>query len=95
MRNYELVFIVHPELEDSAFNEIVDRVQSWITDGGGKVLKVDIWGKRQLAYPIRKQTEGQYVLVQSQIEPSRCAELERNLNIQEPILRYLLTTTEK
>ncbi len=95
MRNYELVFIVHPELEESAFKELVDRVQAWITEAGGKILKVDIWGKRQLAYPIRKQVEGQYVLVQSQFEPSHCEELERNLRIQEPILRYLVTTTDK
>jgi len=94
LRNYELVLIVHPELEESAFKELVDRVQGWITDSGGKVSKVDFWGKRQLAYPIRKQMEGQYVLMHSQIEPSRCAELERNIKIQEPILRYLLTTLD-
>ncbi len=90
MRNYELVFIVHPDLEESVFNDVVDRVKGWITDGDGKISNVDIWGKRKLAYPIRKQREGQYVLMQAQMNPSYCAELERNLRLTEPILRHLI-----
>jgi small subunit ribosomal protein S6 len=88
------MLIVHPDLDDSAFKELVDKVKGWITDSGGQVPKVDLWGKRQLAYPIRKQKEGQYVLIHSQLEPSHCVELERNLRIQEPVLRYLLAAQE-
>jgi small subunit ribosomal protein S6 len=94
MRSYELVFIVHPELDDSALNEIVDRVKGWITDSGGQVVETDLWGKRRLAYPIQKQIEGYYVLMSTQLDPTFCIELERNLGLQEPVMRYLLTTQE-
>jgi small subunit ribosomal protein S6 len=90
MRDYELIFIVHPDLDETAFNEIVETVQSWITEAGGEITKVDLWGKRKLAYPIRKQIEGQYVLIDTKMEPSENAELERNLGLLEPIMRYLI-----
>ncbi len=90
MREYELVFIVHPDLDDSAFKDLVDRVKSWITEAGGQVSKVDLWGKRKLAYPIRKQLEGQYVFMKTQLSPVFCSQLERNLRLQESVLRYLL-----
>lgn len=90
MRAYDLVFVVHPELEDSAFKELVERIKSWITDAGGQITKTDIWGKRRLAYPLRKQHEAQYVLLQVQMLPSFCAQLERNLRLQENVLRFLL-----
>ena len=92
MRSYELIFIVHPELDETAFNNLIERVKGWITESGGKISRVDIWGKRQLAYPIRKQTEGQYVFMETQLSPEFCIELERNLRYQEPIMRFLLTT---
>ncbi|MCJ7535191.1 MAG: 30S ribosomal protein S6 [Anaerolineales bacterium] len=95
MRSYELMFIVHPELEESAFNDLVEKVNSWITDSGGQVEKTDQWGKRRLAYPIQKQTDGQYVLIKTQLEPTFCSELEHNLGLQEPIMRFLLTADEE
>jgi small subunit ribosomal protein S6 len=95
MRDYELVFIVHPELDDSTLKEVVDRVQGWITTAGGQVSKVDLWGKRKLAYPIRKQNEGQYVLLKTKMDPAFCAELERNLRFQEPVMRFLIASNEE
>lgn len=94
MREYEITFIVHPDLDDAALHEVVERVRGWITESGGQVIKVDLWGKRKLAYPIRKQNEGQYVLMKSHMKPSYCAELERNLRFQEPVLRFLITSEE-
>jgi small subunit ribosomal protein S6 len=94
MRDYELTFIVHPELDESAFNDVLERVTGWITDGGGEVEKTDLWGKRTLAYPIRKQTEGHYVLMHTQLDPEFCSELERNLRFLEPIMRFLLIAKE-
>jgi small subunit ribosomal protein S6 len=88
MRKYELIYIVHPELDETAFNDLVQKVNHWITDSGGTISKVDIWGKRRLAYPIRKQKEGQYVLVYSEMAPAFGSELERNLRFQESILRF-------
>lgn len=90
MRDYELICIVHPDLDESAFNEIVERIKGWITEAGGEIAKIDLWGKRKLAYPIRKQTEGQYVFIETSMNPSENAELERNLGLLEPVLRYLI-----
>jgi small subunit ribosomal protein S6 len=90
MREYELVFIVHPDLDENAFKEVLEKVKVWITDGGGQVDKVDLWGKRKLAYPIRKQGEGQYVLMDISIAPAFSTELERNLRFLEPVLRFLI-----
>lgn len=88
MRDYELIFIVHPELDETAFNEVVNRVRGWITDEGGQVSKVDLWGKRKLAYSIRKQNEGQYVFMETQMAPKFGVQLERNLRFLEPVLRF-------
>ena len=90
MREYELVFIVHPDLEENAFTEIIDRVRSWITEDGGEITKTELWGKKRLAYPIKKQSEGQYVLLQLNMNPGLGATLERNLRFLEPVLRFLL-----
>ena len=91
MRDYELVFIVHPDLDENAFTEVVNRVKGWISDGGGQVEKTDLWGKRKLAYVIRKQKEGQYVLMETKMPPAFSATLERNLRFLEPVLRFLIT----
>jgi small subunit ribosomal protein S6 len=94
MREYELVFIVHPELDDTALKDVVEKVSGWITEAGGIVSKVDLWGKRKLAYSIRKQKEGQYVLFRTQMEPTFGVTLERNLRFLEPVLRFLLISVE-
>ena len=91
MREYELVIIVHPDLEETALNEAITKVQGWITDAGGQVTKTDLWGKRKLAYPIRKQTQGHYVLLNISMEPKFGVELERNLRFFEPVIRFLVT----
>jgi small subunit ribosomal protein S6 len=90
MRAYELVFIVHPDLDENAFNDVVERVQGWITEGSGEVEKVDLWGIKDLAYPIRKQTQGHYVLMNINMAPEFGVELERNLRLQEPVMRFLM-----
>jgi small subunit ribosomal protein S6 len=90
MRSYELIFIVHPDLDEAAFIEVVEKVKSWVSDEGGQVDKIDLWGKRRLAYPIRKQREGQYVLMETNMPSTAGVHLERNLNLLEPILRFSL-----
>jgi small subunit ribosomal protein S6 len=91
MNDYELVFVVHPELDENAFKELLEKVKGWIVEAGGQVTKVDLWGKRRLAYIIRKQREGVYVVMQASLAPAACSTLEHNLRFQEPILRFLLT----
>jgi len=94
MRNYEITYIVHPDLDETAFKKLNDLVSSWIKDGGGKITKSDIWGKRKMAYAIRKQDEGQYVLLQVEMARSFGSELERQLGLQESVLRYLIVAVE-
>jgi small subunit ribosomal protein S6 len=94
MRNYEVVLIVQPDLDETALTGVVDRVKGWISDAGGSVERVDVWGKRRMAYAIRKQREGQYVLVESQMAPSYSAELERNLRLFEPVMRFMISAVE-
>jgi small subunit ribosomal protein S6 len=91
MRSYELVCIVQPDLDETAFNEVVDRVKAWVTDAGGDVSKVDVWGKRKLAYLIRKQREGQYVLLNINLPAEATTDLERNVRFLEPVMRHMLT----
>jgi small subunit ribosomal protein S6 len=91
MRNYELVCVIQPDLDETAFNGLLDRVKGWVTESGGVVDKVDMWGRRKLAYNIRKQREGQFVLLNISLKPAAIAELERNLRYQEPIMRHMLS----
>lgn len=88
MRSYEVIYIVHPDLDENALKGVNDRVQGWITAAGGTVDNVDNWGKRRMAYSIRKQREGQYVYVEAQFAPTFSAELERNMRLLEPVMRY-------
>jgi small subunit ribosomal protein S6 len=91
MRNYELVCVLQPDLDEAAFNAVIDRIKGWVTEAGGSVDKVEVWGRRRLAYPIRKQMEGQYVLLNLSLQPNTTAELERNIRYQETVLRHMLT----
>ncbi|HNR01247.1 MAG TPA: 30S ribosomal protein S6 [Anaerolineaceae bacterium] len=94
MRTYELVLIFHPELDENALNEALEKVKGWITASGGSISKVDAWGKKRLAYVIRKQREGQYFLLTAEIAPAFTAELDRNLRFHEPVIRYMITAVE-
>lgn len=91
MRNYELVCVVQPELDETAFNGVVEKIKGWIGEAGGRVDKVDVWGKRRMAYPIRKQRDGNYVLLNVALPPKAAAGLERNLRFLEPVMRHMLT----
>ena len=91
MRNYELVCNFQPELDETAFKGGVDRVSSWVTEAGGNVDKVEIWGRRRLAYRIHKQSEGQYVLLNISLDPKDASGLERNIRYLETVLRHLLS----
>ena len=91
MRKYELVCIVQPDLDETAFKGAIERVQGWVTESGGTVDKVDVWGRRRLAFPIRKQRDGQYVLLNITIDPKSASELERNIRYLETVLRHMLT----
>lgn len=88
--NYELVFIVHPEVADDALDPLINGVTQYITGKSGEVIEVARWGRKRLAYPIKHLMEGNYVLVKFKLDPAANKELETNLKISEKILRYLL-----
>lgn len=94
MHNYEFTFIVHPDVEDEGMTGVVEKVSQFITGGGGQITNVNRWGRRRLAYPIRKQREGYYVLMHVQLDPQSINELERNLKLTEEVIRYLLVRVE-
>jgi len=91
MRNYELICIFQPEMEEAAFNAALEKIQGWVGEAGGSVDKTENWGRRKLAYAIRKQSEGLYVLLNITLEPKSTGELERNIRFLEPVLRHMLT----
>ena len=91
MRKYELVCIIQPDLDETAFKEAVAKVEGWITEADGTVDKTDVWGKRKLAYLINKQREGQYVLFYVTMPAAATKELERKIRFLEPVMRHMLT----
>jgi len=95
MRNYELVFIANPELEEDDLAAVVEKVKNLVERNGGKITQAKSWGLRRLAYPIKDEREGQYVLVHLELEPQEIAELERNLGLNEQILRHLVVRREE
>ena len=91
MNRYEMIYIIDTGLEDSARKELVEKVSALIANNGGEIEKVDeTWGKRRLAYAIDYKTEGWYVLVNFKAPVELPRELERNLQINENVLRYLV-----
>lgn len=90
MHEYELIYIVRSDLDEAAFTEIVNRVGGWISENGGEIVKTELWGKRKLAYPIRKQIDGQYVFINAKLPANAGAIVDRNLRFTESVLRHLL-----
>ncbi len=94
LRDYELVLIISPEVEEEQLNAAIDNVSRFITGKDGTVADVDQWGKRKLAYPIGRFREGNYVLTRFKLKPASGKELEANLRISEEVLRHLLVRIE-
>ncbi len=95
MRDYELTLVVRPDVEDNGLTTLLDRVKDLITTSGGQGIQVEPWGRRHLAYPIKKITEGQYFLIRTQLPPQALRELERNLRLSEELLRFLLVRADE
>ena len=95
MREYELVFIVHPDVDPEGLTAAIERVETLVERGGGKVAQVNPWGLRRLAYPIQDVWEGQYLLMRLELEPEAVAPLERGLGLAEGIIRHLIARVEE
>ncbi len=94
MRDYELAFIISPELDETPTSELVDKIRGWITDAGGTIEKETVPGRKKLSYMIRNVKEGQYFIFNIKLPPTEVAPLERRLQLQEPIFRYLTIRRE-
>ncbi len=90
MRNYEGVFIINPDLNPDAAKNVVTQVQETVTKNGGRIEGVQDWGKRKLAYKIKKKAEGHYCILNFQLESTTSKKLEQALRLNDSLLRYLL-----
>ena len=93
-RNYELMLVLSPELDENALESLIDRIKRFLDNAQADVLNFKSWGLRRMAYMIQGQREGRYYLVHFAGESENCSELERNLILSEGILRHLLTRAE-
>lgn len=86
---YEMTYILNPVLDDDKFKELVDTINKLIEDNGGEIVDVDEWGVRQLAYPIEKKNSGYYVNLYFEAPKTAIEPVERNLRINDNVMRYL------
>ena len=94
MRRYELMVILDPDLEERVIAPSLDQFLGVVRQGGGTVEKVDVWGRRRLSYEIGKKVEGIYAVLDVTAEPAAVKELDRQLNLNESVLRTKVTRPE-
>ncbi|GCD98380.1 MULTISPECIES: 30S ribosomal protein S6 [Streptomycetaceae] len=87
MRSYELMVILDADLEERAVTPLLEQFLNVIRNDGGKVEKIDTWGRRRLSYEIKKKSEGIYAVVDLAAEPATVKELDRQMNLNESVLR--------
>lgn len=95
MRRYEMMIILDSSLEENTIQPSLDQFLTVIRDGGGSVDKVDVWGRRRLAYDIDKKTEGIYAVIDMVAEPDTVRELDRQLGLNEAVLRTKVLRPER
>ena len=95
LRLYDVLIIADPRLTEEEVAQLTGRLQESCAALGGEVVTTENWGKRRLSFEIRKQREGTYVMLQVKAEPSVVRELERQLRLNESVLRYMTTRVEE
>ena len=92
MRDYEVTVVIQPQLDEAERAQVIERLSNLLVPGPKEdgALTANHWGTRQLAYPIRKFTEGYYVLYEAKIDPARIKDIERSMQYNEDVLRYLV-----
>lgn len=94
MKDYEIVYIIHPDLEGS-IEKITERIKKVVEDHQGEVLKEENWGKKKLAYPIKKNSVGIYQFLTARMESIRIKDVERILKLLEEIIRFIIVAQEE
>ena len=94
MKAYELLFFVAPGIDEETRNAVMDRIQGTITNLGGVIDNVDVWGKRKLAYEINGLTDGDYTLLDFHADTQSIAELDRVLRINDTVVRHMIVARQ-
>ena len=95
MRDYELMVVLTPDLDDEGVTATTERVTSMVTSRGGEIVEVQPWGRRRLAYPIRKFRDGHYAVARLRLDPEAAEPLDRSLRLAEPVLRHMLVRLDE
>ncbi|MBN1583342.1 MAG: 30S ribosomal protein S6 [Anaerolineae bacterium] len=90
MNSYEVALIVRPEVEEDAQKELIERLSQILSAEGGQVENVESWGRRRLAYPINKVTEGYYYFIQGRFSTTVLPEIDRTIKLSEGVLRHMV-----
>lgn len=94
MRKYEIMYIVKP-LDEEGTNAVISKFENLINNNGGQVEKIDRWGKKRLAYPVKDFTEGYYCLVNFTAVPATITELDRIMKITEEVLKFMIVKIDE
>ncbi len=94
MRNYEAVIIINPDIAPDASKNVVTQVQDLVTKNGGRVDGMQEWGKRKLAYKIQKKQEGNYLVLNFQMDSKQTKKLEQGLRLNDQLMRYLIVNKD-
>jgi small subunit ribosomal protein S6 len=92
---YELMYIVKPDLDDQAVQQEIEKVGQLIQTNGGQIKKVTPWGKRRLAYTVKENREGHYVVAEFDLDQAKVQEVERVLKISDSVFRHLLVRQDE
>ncbi len=95
MSAYELMYIVKPDLDDQAVQQEIEKVGQLIQTNGGQIKKVTPWGKRRLAYTVKDNREGHYVVEEFDLDQAKVQEVERVLKISDTVFRHLLVRQDE
>jgi len=88
-RDYELGFILNPEVSEDEIRSLLDRIEQIVANYGGQIFKVNQWGRRRLAYPIERHRDGYYIFIDMTLTPETVTEIERTLRVSETVFRYM------
>jgi len=88
MKKYETIFILDPDLEEAQAQSAIEKVKGIISQNNGEILKVEDWGKRKLAYQVKKKAKGHYILIHLMGSPTLISELERNFRVMDAVIKF-------
>jgi small subunit ribosomal protein S6 len=88
MKKYETIFILDPDLEETQTQSAIEKVKGIISQNNGEILKVEDWGKRKLAYQVKKKAKGHYILIHLMGSPTLISELERNFRVMDAVIKF-------